>query len=43
MSRAAKGRDCKSFVLDFVGSSPTSPTKFNEAVEVRVMHHIMGC
>jgi hypothetical protein len=27
MSRAAKGADCKSAGIAFVGSSPTSPTK----------------
>jgi hypothetical protein len=27
VSRAAKGADCKSAGLAFVGSSPTSPTK----------------
>src|SRR5947208_10991787 len=30
MSRAAKGADCKSAGAAFVGSSPTSPTRWSE-------------
>jgi len=44
MSRAAKGAGCKPAVTDFVGSSPTSPTKAGIAqlVELLICNQAVG-
>jgi hypothetical protein len=43
VSRAAKGADCKSAGLAFVGSSPTSPTSFCPLRELRLAFLTEGC
>src|SRR5215475_2149419 len=42
VSRAAKGADCKSAGLAFVGSSPTSPTKLKLHVQFNAATNVHG-